>query len=1008
MISTDPTCHACGSLLDPARGFGRCPACLFAGAFDDDTAGSYGGHELLGELARGGMGVVYRARQLAPEREVALKTLWGASLDSPDALARFRNEAAAMAALDHPAVLPVYHFGEADGVPFFTMKLARGGTLAERLGRYAGKWREIAELAATIAGAVQHAHQHALLHRDLKPGNILFDEEEKAYVSDFGIAKLTDADAALTVTSAVLGTPHYLAPEIAARGARAATTASDVWSLGVILYELLAQRPPFEAEGIPALLRGIAELEPAPLPGVPRDLAVIAQTALAKEPARRYGSARELAEDLRRWLGGHPIAARPASAWAKVVAWARRNPTVAALAVLLAATVGVAMAMLAGARREAVGRLRVSLFERAHTASTSMAPGQRAAALAALRQAAQLGPGADIRDEYITALALPDYALRVRLPWSGGVAPALARDFRRSAAVEDGIVVMRDPAASPVALPALGEPVAGLGPFNGDGSLLAVHTATRTAVWSFPAHGWVALEPGRTDLPRGRDEHFSPDGQWLGRVASLTLRDEGAVELYALTQAAPVRTCAAPWKRARLFGFSPDSRLLAVGGVGTSECAVVEALTGAVRHTFRHLEAARVRSAAWRGDGGMLAVGTENFKVYLWRLADDVQPPQLLGHSGNVIAVAWNPDGSRLLTAAMDGSTRLWETSTGATLAEWPWMGRRVQVSADGAEFSADDEAGAATVISRLRPPDVCREILLPHPDLDLRGSAGSWSVRFSPDGRTLLAGDTLGVFLFHAADGTPAGQQAADYCWALDCPDAASVCGGTREGVFRWPLRGGDGVRIFEGDSNSLATAAGLLAVSTDTAVLLFKDDQPAGSFATTEPFDRVALHPRGTTLAGSRKKSPGIDLWDLRAPAAPPRALPTAGPEASVLWTRDGGLLLAGDAQGVRALADGSWMEKWRLPRAVRLKRGVLFALAAQTDLGAAVIEEGVITLFEPATGRVFARLAHPRRRDIKDLALSPDGSHVAAMTTGHVVQLWDIAFIRGALAAERLDWR
>ena len=175
MISNATTCHDCGAPLDVARHGGWCAVCLFATAFgvaeEGGALGTIGGHELIEEIARGGMGVVYRARQREPERIVALKTMRGAELDSPGALVRFRQEAKAMADLEHAAILPVFAFGEQDGVPFFTMKFATGGTLAQRLGEYAGKWREIAELIARMADAVQHAHTRAVLHRDLKPAN---------------------------------------------------------------------------------------------------------------------------------------------------------------------------------------------------------------------------------------------------------------------------------------------------------------------------------------------------------------------------------------------------------------------------------------------------------------------------------------------------------------------------------------------------------------------------------------------------------------------------------------------------------------------------------------------------------------------------------------------------------------------------------------------------------------------------------------------------------------------
>ena len=221
------------------------------------------GYEITEEIARGGMGIVYRARQVDPARTVALKMLLPHQLGSGEMAERFRLEVRALTELEHPAILPVYQVGEHDRLPFFTMKLATGGTLAQRKSEYTGQWRKIAELLATLADAVHFAHEHGVLHRDLKPGNVLFDDACRPYVSDFGLAKLVGADSDLTRSVDFLGTPHYVAPEVAMRSARQATTASDIYSLGAILYELLAQRPPFDAEGVPALLKKIAEQEPA-------------------------------------------------------------------------------------------------------------------------------------------------------------------------------------------------------------------------------------------------------------------------------------------------------------------------------------------------------------------------------------------------------------------------------------------------------------------------------------------------------------------------------------------------------------------------------------------------------------------------------------------------------------------------------------------------------------------------------------------------------------------------
>ncbi len=333
------TCPVCSA--DVKVG-GVCAACVLGDAFGDagevaeDSLGHIGGYELIEIIARGGMGIVYRARQSDPSREVALKALPGAELMSDEARQRFKIEAEAMAKLEHPAILPIYGLGEEDGTPFFTMKFAKGGTLAARLAVYHGRWRDIAELLVTIAEAVHFAHGRGVLHRDLKPGNVLFDEADMPFVSDFGLAKLIGSKSDLTRTIALMGTPNYLAPELTRGGKGAATTACDVWSLGIILYELLAGHPPFHGDNLATVLRQLNEEETPSLPrAVPRDLAIITGKALQKQPARRYASALDLAADLRLWLAGEAITARSQPVAERCWRWLRRHPFWAAAAMLL-------------------------------------------------------------------------------------------------------------------------------------------------------------------------------------------------------------------------------------------------------------------------------------------------------------------------------------------------------------------------------------------------------------------------------------------------------------------------------------------------------------------------------------------------------------------------------------------------------------------------------------------------------------------------------------------------
>jgi serine/threonine protein kinase len=335
-------------------------------------AARFGDYELLRQIGRGGMGVVYEARQGSLNRTVALKMILGGDLASAAAARRFQVEAEAAAKLDHPNIVAVHEFGEHEGLPFFSMQLIEGAGLDRQMGALAltspggnsGKkaanrtaarqaQERIAKLVATLARALHYAHQHGIVHCDVKPSNILIDSHGQPHLTDFGIARLLDHDGQLT-KSGVIGTPRYMSPEQASGRRNEVTGATDIYGLGVILYELLTGQPPFRAATPNETLLHVLEREPSPPdqlnPCVDRDLSVICLKCLEKDTRQRYGSGAELADDLDRWMRQEPIRARRASPRERLIRWCRRKPAIATLAasvVLLLMTVAVGSGLFA-------------------------------------------------------------------------------------------------------------------------------------------------------------------------------------------------------------------------------------------------------------------------------------------------------------------------------------------------------------------------------------------------------------------------------------------------------------------------------------------------------------------------------------------------------------------------------------------------------------------------------------------------------------------------------------
>lgn len=338
---TTRVCQSCGATVSGDR---PCAACSLAGAFDFlgfnspaevefspmDLPSAFGPYRVEREIAAGGMGMVYQAEDTRLGRTVALKMLRQVFFATKQDRERFRAEAGFASRLDHPHIIPVYEVDEFQGQPYFTMRFIEGRSLAERLDEGPLSPKDAADMLVKIARAVHHAHQRGVLHRDLKPANILLDDAGEPWLTDFGIAKLLHVESGLTMTQSVAGTPAYMSPEQAGGQRSEVTTASDIWALGVIFYQMLTGKLPFDGGSQTEILRNLTEREPVPLRAITReidqDLETLCLRCLVKDPARRLSSADTLADELERWIRGEPIQARRITVWERVGKWMRRHP----------------------------------------------------------------------------------------------------------------------------------------------------------------------------------------------------------------------------------------------------------------------------------------------------------------------------------------------------------------------------------------------------------------------------------------------------------------------------------------------------------------------------------------------------------------------------------------------------------------------------------------------------------------------------------------------------------
>jgi WD40 repeat protein len=644
---------------------------------EDEAPRRFGSYELVEEIARGGMGIVWRARQHGLDRDVALKMILAGQLATSAQVLRFYTEARAAARLDHPAIVPIHEIGEDGGRHFYTMRLMEGGSLAEAL-RTAPPPppEEAARIVLAIARAIQFAHQRGVLHRDVKPSNILLDAERKPHIADFGLARIAEEDPGASRSGVVLGTPAYMAPEQAAGSSSEVTTAADVYGLGAVLYELLAGAPPFETRTPLQTLRLVLEAEPAPLrslnPRIDRDLEVICLKCLQKQPEKRYASAAELAGDLERWLAGEPILARPVSGFERLGAWARRKPelagSLAAIVVILVVAFGVTLALFLKARTESEARavaLRSEEGQRLAFQSLAVIADNPGQALLVALEAAARAPSLSANNALLASME----ACRERRRFLGHEGSLHFVSFspdggRVVSAAMDKTARIWDVASGEVVRVFRGhEGAVNTAVFSPDGKRVLTASDDATArIWNVESGEELArLDGGKPPL---ESASFSPDG---GRILTVA-RD--AARLWDAGSARPLHALAR--QAAEISGgrFSPDgARVVTCARDGTA--TVWDARTG---DALANLPGPPhpLLDVCYSGNGRRIATASIQPEARVWDATTFREVCVFRRHSQGIYSVALSADGTRAVTGSEDFTARIWDADTGAMLHSLP------------------------------------------------------------------------------------------------------------------------------------------------------------------------------------------------------------------------------------------------------------------------------------------------------------------------------------------------
>jgi WD40 repeat protein/tRNA A-37 threonylcarbamoyl transferase component Bud32 len=1006
------------------------------------------GYEVLQELGRGGMGVVYKARHLRLHRVVALKMVLAGAHAGKQHLARFRHEAETVAQLQHPHIVQIYEVGEHDGRPFLALEYVPGGSLAQRLDGTPQPPRDAAELIQTLARAVQAAHDQGVIHRDLKPANVLLTADGTPKLTDFGLSKQRDAAAGQTPSGAVLGTPGYMAPEQARGHNRAIGPGADVYSLGAILYECLTGRPPFKAATTLDTLLQVLRDEPVPpgrlVPQVPRDLETVCLMCLSKEPARRYPSAAALADDLGRFLRGEPVQARPVGSVERAWRWCRRNPVVAGLlgavaaTLLLGATVATALAVWAlgqkgiaeAAERGRREQLLQALMAEARAKRYSGRVGQRFGTLDAVRKATALARELDkppevfdeLRHLAVAALALPDVRVAAK-SWDGWPEGSSGLDFDPVALrlyargdLHGNVSVRRlEDDAEVARLPGTGHARTIL--FGADGQTLLLHDSESGALERWTIGG---DRPPKTVAVLANDVCLWQQSRDGRRLLALHQSRAGTraevIDLpsgrFRFEHRSPTHDRGKTRWRAAL---SPDGKWLAVvdgvyGSPQRNRLLLFDLDTG---KPARELASAQAFAPAWHPDSRTLAVANWNGGINLWDAPAGKRLRTLSDQLSGEQILAMSPSGQLLTSRGVwNGGQVFWHPHTGKPVLRTPFNYSVTGTVQDGRQYEVAIDKTQLT-LHLVEPSPVFRTLV---PDVPCYG------VSVHPGGRLLAVGHGHGVSLMDLPTGLEIARLDLGPTFAVRFdPSNGDLLTNSDRVLSRRPVRITPGSpdtvvvgppRLLAGGSDAQFDVSGdgkVVILAAFTHAVVFRQEGPRLRPISLGPLTDtrvVRLSPDGRwALTVTHGAGDGL-IWDTQTGRQVAKVRGADNPfntgHYALFFTPDSRWL----TDGRRRRATGTWEEGPTGPVASG-PRVQVFSPKGEVFAGQSNAE--VVDLVETATGKTLVQFGLPEQSRLGYGTFSPDGTQLVQQSIDYCyLYAWDLRALRRHLADLGLDWK